>query len=110
MDCSRFPPGLKELVEQMAAKDFRKRPTAQQVVQSSYFQNLSTAGAQPLAPEMVKNLHTAARRTSTQNIIALEMANRKNLGQMKSLNDLFRTFDKDGDGSVGKDEASQALH
>jgi len=110
MDCSRFPPGLKELVEQMAAKDFRKRPTAQQVVQSSYFQTLSTTGTQPLAPEMVKNLHTAARRTSTQNIIALEMANRKNLGQMKSLNDLFRTFDKDGDGSVGKDEASQALH
>jgi len=109
MDCSRLPAGLKELVSQMAEKDFRKRPTAQQAMNSRYFQDLASMGQQ-LDKQMVQNLAKAARRTSAQNLFALEFANRKNLGQMKSLNSLFRQFDKDGDGSVGREEASTALH
>lgn len=109
MDCSRCPPGLKELVEKMADKNFQKRPTATQVINAPYFQNLNSQNG-GLDRQMVANLHKASKRTAAQNLFAMEFANRKNLGQMKSLNGLFRQFDKDGDGSVGREEASTALH
>merc|ERR1719162_301419 len=104
-----LPPGLKELVRQMADKDFRKRPTAMQVINAPFFQNLNNQ-KEPLDQKMVANLKKASGRSDAQNLFALEFANRKNLGQMKSLNGLFRQFDKDGSGSVGREEASTALH
>jgi len=115
LDCSRLPSGdggsrgLRELVQQMAEKDFRQRPTAPQVMDTTYFRNVSKQ-KEPLDAKMVANLKRASKRTSCQNLFALEFANRKNLGQMKSLNSLFRQFDKDGTGSIGREDAFTALH
>jgi len=110
MDCSKFPPGLREIVQQMAEKDFRKRPTAKQCVESSYFSTLSDQEeSEPLDRGMIQNLVKAAERTATQNLIAMEIADSKNLGQMKELNRLFRQLDKDDDGTVDATEAVEVL-
>jgi len=110
MDCSRFPPGLKELVAKMADKDFRKRPTAKQALNDPYFQKLSDAEErEPLDADMVQALVKAAGRTDVQNMIALELAGQKNLGQMKEMNAFFRQLDKDDDGTVEAGEAKEIL-
>jgi len=110
MDCSKFPPGLRELVQRMAAKDFRKRPTAKEALADRYFATLSEQEeSEALDSGMIQNLIKAGSRTSAQNLIAMEIAESKNLGQMKEMNKLFRQLDKDDDGSVGKDEAVEVL-
>lgn len=110
MDCSRFPPGLKEIVEAMSQKDFRKRPTAKEVQQSPYFQHLSDQEeGEPLDPEMVQHLIAAAERTDAQNLIAMKISEGQNLGQMKKMNQLFRQLDGDDDGTVETNEALTIL-
>merc|ERR1719440_347229 len=51
----------------------------------------------------------ASRRSASQNMIAIQLANTKNLGQMKQLNGLFKQLDNDGDGEVERNEAITAL-
>jgi calcium-dependent protein kinase len=110
MDCSRFPPGLKEVVQQMATKDFRQRPSAKQVLESAYFRGLaSMEDKEPLDNSMIQGLVKASQRSAAQNMMALELSSQKNLGQMKQLNALFRQLDGDGDGTVKADEATEVL-
>jgi len=110
MDCSRFPPGLREIVQAMAQKDFRKRPTAKQVQQQPYFQRLSNMEEnQAIDPAMVQKMVDAAKRSACQNMIALELGSKQNLGQMKEMNKLFRQLDGDDDGTVESEEALQVL-
>jgi len=110
MDCSKFPPGLREVVQRMATKDFRKRPTAKEALADRYFATLSThEESGPVDSGMLQNLIKAGSRTSAQNLIAMEIAESKNLGQMKTMNKLFRQLDTDDDGTVAKDEAAQIL-
>lgn len=109
MDCSRFPPGLRQIVEKMAAKDFRQRPTAKQAISDPFFTDLASKEAQVLDQDMVDQMAKAGERSSAQNMIALELGSQQNLGQMKKLNDLFRALDKDGDGDVETGEAREVL-
>jgi calcium-dependent protein kinase len=110
MDCSRFPPGMKEVIQQMAEKDFRRRPTAKQACQSSYFSRLSEQEeATPLDAKMIDAMVGAANRSTAQNLVAMEMASKNNLGQMKRMNTLFRQLDKDDDGTVETNESIEVL-
>jgi len=109
MDCSRFPPGLQQIVQKMASKDFRERPSAKQAVADPFFASLASMAANVLDQDMVDQMAKPGSRSSVQNMIALELGSQQNLGQMKKLNDLFRALDKDGDGVVETGEARQVL-
>jgi len=109
MDCRAFPPGLQQLVQKMAEKNFMNRPTAKQAANDPYFASSAANEAGALDQDMVDQMSKAGSRSSAQNMIALELGAQQNLGQMKKLNDLFRALDKDGDGDVETDEARQVL-
>jgi len=110
MDCSKFPPGFREVVQGMAEKDFKRRPSAAQVHASAYFQQLSNAEeSQPLDQKMVDNMIKASQRSDAQNLVAMKIAEGQNLGQMKEMNELFRQLDADDDGTVESVEALQVL-
>jgi calcium-dependent protein kinase len=110
MNCSQFPAGLQEIVQAMASKDFRQRPTAKDVCNSAYFQKLSDyEEGQPIDEKLVRGLVKAAEQNVAQNMVALLIAEQRNLGQMKTLNNLFRQLDQSDNGKITADDARQAL-
>eukprot|EP00931_Biecheleriopsis_adriatica_P121688 TRINITY_DN9674_c0_g1_i3.p1 TRINITY_DN9674_c0_g1~~TRINITY_DN9674_c0_g1_i3.p1 ORF type:complete len:869 (+),score=215.93 TRINITY_DN9674_c0_g1_i3:26-2632(+) len=107
-DVSRLPPGLQQLTLDMAAKDFKLRPTSTQVLNASFFQNLAQH-TERLDPNALELLKKAAERKSIQNLVAQDLLATENLGQLRHLNDVFRRLDKDNSGTVEPEEARQAL-
>jgi len=108
MDCSRFPPGLRELTGRMAVKDFRQRPTAREALADAFFQSLSHRG-QPLEAETLHALRQATDKRSIQNLVAMDLMASENLGQLRHLNDLFQRLDLDNDGTVEVQEAREVF-
>lgn len=108
MDCSSFPPGLRELTERMASKDFQSRPPARECLAHPFFQNLCQHRA-PLDAAALDALRRAAEKRSIQNLVAMDLMSSENLGQLRHLNELFQRLDLDNDGAVQVDEARKVF-
>lgn len=108
MSTTAFPPGLRELITHMSAKDFKRRISAKRALESSYFQNLANM-REEIGSNVLKLLEAAANRSALQNMVALDLAEKQNMGQQNSLNNLFKQLDKDGDGNVDREEATRGL-
>eukprot|EP00933_Yihiella_yeosuensis_P063050 TRINITY_DN6610_c0_g1_i2.p1 TRINITY_DN6610_c0_g1~~TRINITY_DN6610_c0_g1_i2.p1 ORF type:complete len:686 (-),score=166.90 TRINITY_DN6610_c0_g1_i2:67-2124(-) len=108
MDCSKFPDGLKQLVEKMSKKVFFERPTARAVLQDGFFQSLSAQLA-PVDASCLQALGNAAKMSNLQNLVACQVATTQNFAQLKELNNLFSRLDTDNDGTISKEEAEKAF-
>lgn len=110
MDCSMLPGDVQPFLRDMGNKDFRRRPTAMQVVSNPdwVFQKLGEH-KEALDPKVLQDLSKAALSSNAQNLLALELTSAENLGQLKELNELFESLDKNNDGIVNADEARSGL-
>jgi calcium-dependent protein kinase len=110
LDCSAFPPGLREVVQEMGTKDFMQRPSAKEVLEKPYFKSLDAADeGEPLDASMVQGLIRASQQNTAQNMCALVLAENKNLGELNKLNDFFRNLDTDDNGTISADDVRATL-
>lgn len=112
MDCGVvMVPTLRELMGRMADKDFKKRPTARQALQSPFFQadSLRKDDRQALNPVAIGVMERNMRWKSNQNMVAMHALEAENLHQLRELQRLFRQLDVNGDGCITQQEARTAL-
>ncbi|CAJ1397929.1 unnamed protein product [Effrenium voratum] len=100
---------FKDLLKQTTSKDFKQRPSASACLRHPWFQHAGAHGAHTVGVEALGRLRALQQRTAAQKAIFEKMLASCNLGQMRSLNDLFRSLDSDGDGVVTVQEARDGL-
>lgn len=107
VDGIRASLSCKAMLKQMTSKDFKLRPTARECLELPWFSQAKPESL--VATAALDRLKALQTRSASQKAISEKMLSACNLAQMRSLNDLFRRLDKDGDGIVTKQEAQEAL-
>lgn len=97
---------LIEKLQQMMAKDYKKRPTAESCRQDQWFVRVPVNTISSSTLNQLAEIHQA-------NIVEAAMQERIlascNLAQMRELNDLFSHLDVNNDGQISYEEAKQGL-
>eukprot|EP00929_Paragymnodinium_shiwhaense_P044282 TRINITY_DN22720_c0_g1_i1.p1 TRINITY_DN22720_c0_g1~~TRINITY_DN22720_c0_g1_i1.p1 ORF type:complete len:879 (-),score=200.01 TRINITY_DN22720_c0_g1_i1:147-2783(-) len=99
---------LGPLVLSMLDKNFRNRPTAQQVVDSKFFLELANNDTS-LSSNVLEALAQMQKMTQVQGAILADIAATENLSRFSQLNQAFLSLDKNKDGVVTEAEARESL-
>ncbi|CAE7886363.1 PAPP5 [Symbiodinium sp. KB8] len=94
----------------MLCKNEAERPTAQELLSNSWFVQRGLGQAQKQDIEKLgKGLMQVRQRTAFERFVARLVATQMDAGQLRRINEAFRTFDVDKDGTLSRDELVQGL-
>jgi Ca2+-binding EF-hand superfamily protein len=108
LDVTRLPPGLSDSVAQMADKNFRSRPMAQEVLEGPFFKELAQH-QNSLEPECIRALEVASEKQSLINLVACDIVDCENVSQLREINKLFAKLDPHSTGFVEIQDARRGL-
>lgn len=101
----------KQLIKRMLTYDFRKRITAKEALKDNWFKNVPKNGINPeLMKEALSNMQTMSYDSKLQQA-TMQMMISKMLPkeEEKRLRDMFTEIDKDGDGTLDRDEILEGM-
>eukprot|EP01071_Lankesteria_metandrocarpae_P008584 Lankesteria_metandrocarpae@DN4999_c0_g1_i1.p1 len=103
-------PHAMDLIKAMLQKDPKVRPSALQVLQHPWFKMAPESGA-TLSHEVLFNLEKYMRGGAVKQALSNLLTHQLNVNgpQVKEIIHLFRTLDKDCDGTLSHDELSNGL-
>eukprot|EP00439_Symbiodinium_sp_Y106_P014731 s911_g2.t1 len=94
----------------MLCKNEAERPAAQELLSNSWFVQRGLGQAQKQDIEKLgKGLMQVRQRTAFERFVARLVATQMDAGQLWRINEAFRTFDMDKDGTLSRDELVQGL-
>jgi len=94
----------------MLCKNEAERPAAQELLSNSWFVQRGLGQAQKQDIEKLgKGLMQVRQRTAFERFVARLVATQMDAGQLRRINEAFRTFDMDKDGTLSRDELVQGL-
>ncbi|CAE8679629.1 unnamed protein product, partial [Polarella glacialis] len=95
------------LVDSMLLKPFLERPTIAQIMKDPWFQ--SEDSGQRVDTKALALLAGRKHRTDLYKALLADMASRKNMAQLKELNELFVRLDTNNDGLISDTELREGL-
>lgn len=106
-ETTRGSPQLQTLVKTMLNKQFLRRPTVSQMMQDPWFQSNGTN--QALDMQALHELTKKSERSELYRSLLADMAARKNMSQLKELNETFMRLDVNNDGQITAEEVRIGL-
>lgn len=102
-------PAFQRLVASMLTANFQQRPTASQVLQRSWWHACGKEGSNEITQAGLEQIAKAHKRSELYTALVTDMVAHENLAQLRELNQLFCSLDKDHDGTITAQEAREAL-
>jgi len=99
-----------DILTKMLDKQFRKRPSVKEVLNSSFINGGDATRPKARSKIMPSKVHQGDHQNEElKRALLADLAARRNLAEMRELNDLFAEMDIDNDGLVTEQEARAAL-
>lgn len=93
----------------MLCKREADRPPAQELLSNAWFRRFGLGSSSSDIQKLGRGLLQVKERSSFERFVARLVATQMDAGQLKRINEAFRTFDLDKDGSLSRDELVRGL-
>jgi len=109
-DCKHISAPAADLLRRMLTKEPKLRPSAKEVLRHKWFAQAETM-TQDLSPNICVNMKKYMNQSNLKNALVNMVAHQLNVTgrQIRQINEIFRTLDKDGNGTLSHVELTEGL-